>query len=68
MFKTGSLEASNTLFEMLLDKGVIIRGLKANEMPEYVRVSLGTEEEMDHFYEAMDEILPAYTEKFGRPE
>ena len=66
-FKTGSSEASDYLFDKLLDQGVIIRPLKSNEMPDYVRVSLGTKEEMDHFYEAMDNILPEYDKKFGRP-
>ena len=41
--------------------------LKSNEMPDYVRVSLGTKEEMDHYFEAMDKILPEYDQKFGRP-
>jgi histidinol-phosphate aminotransferase len=67
-FKTGSDEASSALFEMLLDYGVIIRQLKANEMPEYVRVSLGTQKEMRHFFKAMDAILPEYTRRYGRPE
>ena len=67
MFKTGSEEASQYLFNKLLDEGVIIRPLKANEMPEYVRVSIGKKDEMIHFYEAMDKILPAYDKKFGRP-
>ena len=65
-FKTGSLEASDWLFEKLLDLGVIIRGLKANEMPDYVRVSLGTKEEMQHFFSAMEEVLPEYDKLFGR--
>ena len=65
-FKTGSEEASGALFEMLLDYGVIIRQLKANEMPEYVRVSLGTQKEMRHFFKAMDAILPEYTKRYGR--
>lgn len=64
MFKTGSAEASDWLFENLLNKGVIIRPLKANEMPEYIRVSLGTKEEMLHFYAAMDEVLPQYRKLF----
>ncbi len=66
-FKTGSAEASDFLFQSLCDHGVIIRPLKANEMPDYVRVSLGTPEEMEHFFSAMDLVLPAYTQKFGRP-
>jgi len=65
-FLTGSQAASDYLFDKLLDCGVIIRHLKSNEMPEYVRVSIGTEKEMDHFFEAMDKVLPAYNEKFGR--
>jgi histidinol-phosphate aminotransferase len=66
-FKTGSESASRDLFERLLDHGVIIRQLKANEMPEYVRVSLGTRSEMRHFFKAMEEILPEYDKRFGRP-
>jgi histidinol-phosphate aminotransferase len=67
-FKTGSSEASQYLFDNLLNHGVIIRPLKANEMPEYVRVSIGTEPEMEHFYQAMEEILPSYDQKYGRPQ
>jgi histidinol-phosphate aminotransferase len=39
--------------------------MKANEMPEYMRVSMGTEDEMKHFFQAMTEILPEYMIKFG---
>lgn len=63
-FKTGSSEASDWLFENLLNHGVIIRPLKVNEMPEYVRVSLGTKLEMQHFYEAMEKVLPEYRRLF----
>jgi len=66
-FKTGSEKASDWLFDNLLNYGVIIRALKTNEMPEYVRVSIGTPDEMGHFFEAMDEVLPEYDKKFGRP-
>ncbi|MEX0799555.1 MAG: aminotransferase class I/II-fold pyridoxal phosphate-dependent enzyme, partial [Bacteriovoracaceae bacterium] len=66
-FKTGSEEASNFMFNKLLDRGVIVRPLKANQMPEWIRVSIGLKEEMKHYFEAMDEILPEYDEKFGRP-
>lgn len=61
-FKTGSDEKSDLLYNLLLDEGVIIRPLKANEMPDYVRVSIGTEEEMTHFYQAMDKVMPRYNE------
>jgi histidinol-phosphate aminotransferase len=66
-FKTGSEEASSWMFEELLNHGVIIRALKANDMPDYVRVSIGTEAEMNHYFEAMDKILPEYDKRFGRP-
>ena len=64
--RTGSLEASDHLFNLLLNEGVIIRSLKVNKMPEYVRISIGTPEEMDHLFEAMDKVLPEYNDKFGR--
>lgn len=67
-FKTGSEEASHYLFDKLLDHGVIIRMLKANEMPDFVRVSLGTKKEMRHFYKAMEAVLPEYNKRFGRPK
>lgn len=64
--KTGSEEKSNFLYNELLNHGVIIRPLRANLMPDHVRISLGTKEEMNHLYEAMDEVLPRYYQKFGR--
>lgn len=67
-FKTGSEAASAYLFDRLLDHGVIIRQLKANEMPEFVRVSLGTKSEMKHFFEAMEVVLPEYNKRYGRPK
>ena len=66
-FRTGSTEASDYLFEELLNEGVIIRPLKANNMPDWVRVSIGLKEEMKHFFDAMENILPEYDKKFGRP-
>jgi histidinol-phosphate aminotransferase len=63
-FHTGSALASDWLFESLLNQGVIIRPLKANEMDDYVRISLGTKSEMSHLYEAMSLIMPEYNQKF----
>lgn len=62
--KTGSAEASDFLFNELLSHGVIIRPLKANLMPDHVRISLGTKEEMDHFYKAMADVLPRYRHRY----
>ncbi|MGZ3789811.1 MAG: histidinol-phosphate transaminase [Bacteriovorax sp.] len=67
-FKTGSEEASRYMFDQLLDRGVIIRQLKANEMPDFVRVSLGTKKEMKHYFKAMEDILPEYNKRYGRPK
>ncbi len=64
--KTGSEEASMYLYNELLNHGVIIRPLKANLMPDHVRISIGTKDEMNHFYQAMEEVLPDYDKKFGR--
>lgn len=66
-FKTGSEIASKYMFDELLNFGVIIRQLKANEMPDFVRVSIGTKKEMKHFFTAMEAILPEYNTRFGRP-
>ncbi len=66
--KTGSAEASEWMYNSLLDKGVIIRPLRTNEMPDFVRISLGTKQEMQHYFEAMEAILPTYNQKFGRPK
>jgi histidinol-phosphate aminotransferase len=65
-FKTGSEEASNFLYNELLNFGVIIRPLKANLMPDHVRISIGTRDEMNHFYEAMGEVMPRFNEKYGK--
>ncbi len=65
-FKTGSEEASMFLYNELLNHGVIIRPLKANLMPDHVRISIGTKDEMNHFFQAMEEVLPKYDAKYGR--
>lgn len=64
--KTGSLEASQEMYQSLLEKGVIIRPLIANEMPDFIRISIGTEAEMNHFYTAFEDIIEKYTKKHGR--
>jgi len=63
--KTGSEEASLYLYNQLLNHGVIIRPLRANLMPDHVRISIGTKDEMLHFYEAMNQVLSGYLEKYG---
>ena len=52
-FNMQSYENAKRLYEHLLSCGVIVRPLDKNEMPEFLRVSLGTKEEMQHFSEAL---------------
>lgn len=63
-FKTPTEDSAQAMFEMLLDEGVIIRPLAANAMPGFVRVSIGTKDEMQHYFEAMDSIMPKWNNKF----
>ncbi|MBL7663736.1 MAG: histidinol-phosphate transaminase [Bacteriovoracaceae bacterium] len=65
-FQTGSEAASDFIYEELLNLGVIIRPLRSNQMADFIRVSLGSKAEMNHFYEAMEQILPAYSKKFRK--
>lgn len=63
--KTHSLDSSNYIYEELLNKGVIIRPLISNEMPNFLRISIGTPEEMNHFYQSFDTIFPEIIKRFG---
>ena len=67
-FKTGTPESSQAMFDALLDQGVIVRPLAENAMPGFIRVSIGTHEEMDHYFSAMEKILPHWGQQFGRPQ
>ena len=46
---------SDVAFQYFLEKGVILRSLKVYEMPQYLRVSIGTEEEMDFFLQVLED-------------
>ena len=46
---------SDNAFQYFLKKGVILRSLKVYEMPHHLRVSIGTEEEMDFFLKVLEE-------------
>ena len=62
-FYTKSAENSDWLFNKLLDQGVIIRKLGANNMHDFIRISIGTKKEMDHFYESFDKISDEFQKK-----
>jgi histidinol-phosphate aminotransferase len=65
--KTASEEASLFLYNELLNHGVIIRPLRANRMPDHIRISIGTKEEMAHLYQALEDVLPRYFQIYGAP-
>lgn len=46
------------LYERLLEKGIIIRPVKAFEMPEGLRITIGREEENIYLINVLKEILP----------
>lgn len=62
--ETGSEQASSWLFLKLLDHGVIIRPLASNDMPDYIRISIGTKNDLDHLEAAMEQVMPEYQQKF----
>jgi len=53
------------LYSSLLDEGVIIRPLKANNLAHWLRISIGTKEEMAHLYEALDKHLLKTLNTYG---
>jgi histidinol-phosphate aminotransferase len=48
---------ADRLFELLLDRGVIVRSAAGFGLPEWIRVSVGLPEELDLFAEAFREVL-----------
>jgi len=52
-----SEEAVNDICERMLQKGVIIRGLKAFGLPHCIRVTIGLEEENEIFARSFTEVL-----------
>lgn len=54
---------SDNAFQYFLKKGVILRSLKVYEMPQHLRVSIGTEEEMDFFLKVLEEYEKDFSKK-----
>ena len=54
---------SDVAFQYFLKKGVILRSLKVYEMPQHLRVSIGTEEEMDFFLKVFEEYEKDFSKK-----
>ncbi|MEM6822473.1 MAG: histidinol-phosphate transaminase [Verrucomicrobiota bacterium] len=54
LMKTGD---ANGLFKKLLSQGVIIRSMASYGLPDWIRVSIGTPEEMEKFEAVMEPLL-----------
>ena len=48
---------SDQLFINLMKKGVIVRPIALYEMPEFIRVTVGTEDENNYFLQKLEEVL-----------
>ena len=49
----------HAIFEKLLRQGIIVRPLKGYNLPEWVRISVGTMEENKKFVAALKKVLRA---------
>jgi len=59
LFKSLNIPA-HTLFLDLLEEGILIRNLNEDGLPDYLRVTVGTEEENNIFMERIDKICRRY--------
>jgi len=50
-------EASQRIYQGLLERGVIVRPVANYGLPEYLRISVGTAEQLERLYAALEEIL-----------
>ncbi len=48
---------AGSLFQALLQKGVIVRPLASYDMPDYLRVTVGTDEENRRFLQSLADVL-----------
>ncbi|MDQ0113550.1 histidinol-phosphate transaminase [Paenibacillus harenae] len=48
---------ASSIFQQLRDKGVLVRYFAQPRIEEYLRISIGTDEEMDAFLQAVKEIV-----------
>nr|WP_041274617.1 histidinol-phosphate transaminase [Desulforamulus reducens] len=55
--------ASKTVYQGLLEKGVLIRQLGGPELPGFLRMSIGTPEENTKFLQALTEVLEQLREE-----
>lgn len=56
-FVTIDVGDATALYKKLLQEGVIVRPLKAYDMPRHIRVTIGTEEQNDRFLRTMERLF-----------
>ena len=49
--------AAKAVFQALLERGVIVRPCAAYELPEHLRITVGTEAQNARFIAALEEVL-----------
>ncbi|HZD40118.1 MAG TPA: histidinol-phosphate transaminase [Terriglobales bacterium] len=54
------VENGNEVFQQLLAQGVIVRPMAVYDLPEYIRVTVGTTEENRRFIEALKKVIKAF--------
>ena len=51
---------ATTCFQQLLAQGVIVRPMAVYELPEYVRVTVGTMDENRKFIDSLKKVIKAF--------
>ena len=54
---------ADDIVQYLLKKGIIVRRMKSYDLPEWIRVSVGTPEQNERFLEVLKEALIKFGEK-----
>lgn len=57
IFISHSVIQANVLFQQLREKGILVRYFNKPRIDNYLRVSIGTEEEMQEFFRVINEIV-----------
>ncbi|MNN71651.1 Histidinol-phosphate aminotransferase [compost metagenome] len=57
IFISHSQVRAETIFEKLKQRNIYVRHFKKPEIDNYLRVSIGTDQEMNEFYQGVKEIL-----------
>jgi histidinol-phosphate aminotransferase len=62
IFISHSLLPASTIYQQLREKGILVRYFNKPKIDNYLRVSIGSDEEMKYFLQAIAEIIQSYHE------